>query len=42
MPCGITAGVEDVEHRLREGFRFFIVSDPAALEAGKRAAGRRE
>jgi uncharacterized Ntn-hydrolase superfamily protein/2-keto-3-deoxy-L-rhamnonate aldolase RhmA len=42
VPCGITAGVDDVGKRLQEGFRFFIVSDPAGLEAGKRAAGRRD
>lgn len=42
VPCGITAGVDDVGKRLQEGFRFFIVSDPAALEAGRKAAGRRD
>jgi uncharacterized Ntn-hydrolase superfamily protein/2-keto-3-deoxy-L-rhamnonate aldolase RhmA len=42
VPCGITAGVEDIGKRLQEGFRLFIVTDPAALEAGRRAATERD
>ena len=38
--CGITAGVADIEKRLDEGFRFFIVTEPEALEVGHRASGR--
>lgn len=38
--CGITAGPDDIERRLREGFRFFIVNGPEAIAAGRRASGR--
>lgn len=41
VPCGITAGPEDVARRIEEGFRVFIVTDPAAVTAGREAAGRR-
>lgn len=40
VPCGITAGVDDVGTRLEQGFRFIIVTDPATLTAGRQAAGR--
>ncbi len=40
VTCGITAGVDDIGKRLQEGFRFFIVTDPATLTAGRQAAGR--
>ncbi|MCY3612509.1 MAG: aldolase/citrate lyase family protein [Gemmatimonadetes bacterium] len=40
VPCGITAGVDDVAERIAQGFRMFIVSDPAAVTAGREAAGR--
>lgn len=40
VPCGITAGVDDVAERIAQGFRMFIVSDPAAVTAGRMAAGR--
>ncbi len=40
VPCGITAGVDDIAERIAQGFRMFIVSDPAAVSAGKVAAGR--
>ena len=40
VPCGITAGVDDIAARIEQGFRVFIVSDPAAVTAGRRAAGR--
>ena len=38
MPCGITAGVEDIAGRIAEGFSVFIVGDPAAVTAGRAAA----
>ena len=40
VPCGITAGVDDIAARIEQGFRVFIVSDPAAVTAGREAAGR--
>ena len=40
VPCGITAGVDDVAERVAQGFRVFIVSDPAAVTVGRGAAGR--
>jgi 2-keto-3-deoxy-L-rhamnonate aldolase RhmA len=40
VPCGITAGVDDVATRLAQGFRVVIVSQAEALSAGRRAAGR--
>lgn len=40
VPCGITAGVDDIAERIEQGFRMFIVSDPAAVTAGREAAGR--
>ena len=40
VPCGITAGVDDIAARIEQGFRVFIVSDPAAVTAGRGAAGR--
>ncbi len=41
VACGITAGVEDIGERIDQGFRFFIVTQPAALAAGLSHAGRR-
>ena len=38
--CGITAGVDDIEKRLDEGFRVIIVTAEEAIAAGRRAAGR--
>jgi len=38
--CGITAGPSDIEKRLKEGFRVFIVTNPDALPIGRRAASR--
>lgn len=38
--CGITAGPEDIGKRLDEGFRFFIVTRPEAIAAGRQHAGR--
>ncbi len=40
VPCGITAGVDDIGERIEQGFRFFIVRDPEAVEVGLAAAGR--
>ncbi len=40
VPCGITAGVDDIATRLEQGFRVIIVTEPEALAVGKRAAGR--
>ena len=40
VPCGITAGVDDIAERIEQGFQMFIVSDPAAVTAGREAAGR--
>ena len=42
VPCGITAGVDDIGERLEQGFRLIIVTQPEALAVGRRAAGRRE
>ncbi len=40
VPCGVTAGTDDIEKRLQEGFRVIIVYDLAALPIGRQAAGR--
>lgn len=40
VPCGITAGVDDIAERLEQGFRVIIVTDPEALSVGLGAAGR--
>ncbi len=40
VACGITAGPEDIEKRLKEGFRVFIVTNLDALPVGRRAASR--
>lgn len=40
VPCGITAGPEDIAERIEQGFRVFIVGDTAAVTAGRAAAGR--
>lgn len=40
VPCGITAGVDDIAERLAQGFRVFIVRRPEELAAGRAAAGR--
>lgn len=41
VPCGITAGVDDVAERLDQGFEVIIVLEPEAIDVGKRFAGRR-
>ena len=38
VPCGITANVSDIGERIAQGFRVFIVSDPAAVTVGRGAA----
>ena len=40
VPCGITAGVDDIAERIEQGFRMFIVTDAAAVAPGRAAAGR--
>jgi len=40
VPCGITAGANDIAMRLEQGFRFIIATDAEAIQVGKRAAGR--
>jgi len=40
VPCGITAGVDDIASRIDQGFRFFIVTQPEAIAIGRAAAGR--
>ncbi len=40
VPCGITAGPDDVATRIEQGFRVFIVTSPDALAPGHAAAGR--
>ena len=41
VPCGITAGVEDMAERLEQGFRLIIVTQTEALAVGLAASGRR-
>ena len=43
VPCGITANVNDIEKRIKEGFRMIIIYDrdyPETIKAGRAAAGR--
>ena len=40
VPCGITAGPDDIAARIEQGFRVFIVTSPEALAVGHEAAGR--
>jgi len=40
VPCGVTAGAEDIADRLEQGFRIIIVTEPEALAAGMAAAHR--
>ena len=40
VPCGITAGAEDIGMRIEQGFRVIIVTEAEALSVGLRAAGR--
>lgn len=39
VPCGITAGPQDVEKRIKEGFRVFVGGEEM-MEVGRRLAGR--
>jgi 2-keto-3-deoxy-L-rhamnonate aldolase RhmA len=40
VPCGITAGPDDIAMRLEQGFRMIIVTRPEALAVGLAASGR--
>ncbi len=40
VPCGITAGPDDIAERIAQGFRVFIVGDVEAATVGRGAAGR--
>jgi 4-hydroxy-2-oxoheptanedioate aldolase len=40
VPCGITAGPQDVEKRLNEGFRVIIATSRETVGIGRLAAGR--
>ncbi len=42
VPCGITAGADDIADRLDQGFRLIIVNGDDALAVGRTAAGRRD
>ena len=40
VPCGVTAGVDDITERLEQGFKMIIVTQPEALGVGLAASGR--
>lgn len=40
VPCGVTAGADDIAERMEQGFQLLIVSDSAGLAAGRAAAER--
>ncbi|MDE3156391.1 MAG: aldolase [Acidobacteriota bacterium] len=40
VPCGITAGQQEIVRRVEQGFRVIMATDPEALVLGRRAAGR--
>ena len=40
VPCGITANADDIGERIAQGFHVFIVSDPLAVTAGRKALER--
>lgn len=40
VPCGITAGIDDIAERIEQGFRVFIVTQREAIAVGKAAAAR--
>jgi 2-keto-3-deoxy-L-rhamnonate aldolase RhmA len=40
VPCGVTAGMEDIEARLEQGFEFIIAVEPGAVALGRTASGR--
>ncbi|HVB37754.1 MAG TPA: hypothetical protein VND92_04420, partial [Vicinamibacterales bacterium] len=40
VPCGITAGAQDIARRVEQGFRVIMAMDGEALAIGRKAAGR--
>ena len=40
IPCGITAGLDDIADRLEQGFRVIIATQVDALAIGRRVSGR--
>lgn len=40
VPCGVTAGVDDIGERLDQGFEVIIVTEPEAVDVGMEHAGR--
>ena len=40
VPCGVTAGVDDIAMRIEQGFRVIIVTNPDAVPLGMAAANR--
>ena len=40
VPCGITAGVDDIATRIEQGFQVIIVTEAEAVPIGRQAAGR--
>jgi len=40
VPCGVTAGMKDIEARVQQGFEFIIAVEPGAVALGRAAAGR--
>lgn len=40
VPCGVTAGVDDIAERLDQGFEVIIVTEPEAVDVGMAHAGR--
>jgi len=40
VPCGITAGADDIAERIEQGFQVIIVTEAEAVPVGRQAAGR--
>lgn len=40
VPCGVTAGTDDIVRRLDQGFRVVIVTETDALAVGREHASR--
>ncbi|NNF27787.1 MAG: hypothetical protein HKN73_11250 [Gemmatimonadetes bacterium] len=40
VPCGITAGADDIAGRIEQGFQVIIVTEAEAVPVGRAAAGR--
>ncbi|MGI9625968.1 MAG: aldolase/citrate lyase family protein [Longimicrobiales bacterium] len=40
VPCGITAGADDIATRIEQGFQVIIVTEAEAVPVGRAAAGR--